>query len=731
MHLPTRLSLLLSSAMLSGAFAQTPPKPAEAPEASKTTDATSESQSIVITAQKRLQLAQDVPLAVSVVGADYLAKSGAVSLKDVVSAIPSLQFTQSQSAVQSSVTIRGVGSSGGVAGLEPSVGIYVDGIYLDRTYMGLGDFNDIERIEVLRGPQGTLFGKNTPAGVISFVTKRPSFTTSGAVEASLGNYGLKKVAATFTGPLVDDQIAVRFSIFDSNRNGFFENTWTGQSANDSRSSGVRARALLRPASDVELLFSVEHTSQRGQCCAAETGPVPGSRIASAAAAGRPFPSVMDPTDRKVSFDGAFSNQVTVDAAGVEANWSVGDHTLTALLSLRNSVQFGGIDADFSQLAFLNILAGRDSGQTSAELRIASPANRPFNYVAGLYYLSTNVTENSTTSGLLNNKGFSQIDNRSLAAFGQATYTFSKQFDISAGLRYTRDAKSLTASQIPGWGVASESGSDGRFSGMANARYTVDKDTMVYASLTRGYKSFGFNDGQVDPALGQKRFFDAELSTSYELGIKKEWLNRTLTTNATLFNTVFDNYQASSFSPNPTGGGSVFLLQNAAKLTTRGVELELSARPSRGTELSLAYTYLNAKFDNFKTGPGITGVSTVQDLSGRPLANAPKHALSLVGSQRWPIAGTGLTAFAWGEVSRRSDYFTGQNLDPQFAQPGYTMVNARVGIERGAWTLEAWVRNLTDKTVLYAGNFNPLGPTMPKLYFIGDPRTAGATLRVKF
>ena len=729
MHLPTRLSVLLSTAMLSGAFAQTNPPSADT---GKAADAEKpQTQSIVITAQKRLQIAQDVPLAVSVVGSDYIAKSGAVSLKDVASAIPSLQFTQSQSAVQSSVSIRGVGSSGGVAGLEPSVGMYVDGIYLDRTYMGLGDFNDIERIEVLRGPQGTLFGKNTPAGVINFITKRPSFTPSGAVEGSLGSFGLKKVAATVTGPIVNDQLAVRVSVFDSNRDGVLENTFTGAKVNDSRSSGVRARALLRASDDVEMLFTLEQMNQRGQCCAAETGPVPASRLTSAAAAGRPFPAVIDPTDRKVSFDGAFANKVTVDAVGAEVNWSLGDYTLTGLFSLRDTVQAGGIDADFSQLAFLNIVAGRDSAQKSFELRIASPADRAFNYVAGVYYLSTSVTENSTTTGLINNTGFSQIDNKSYAAFGQASYAFSKQFDVSAGLRYTYDEKNLFASQTPGWGSAAESGNDGQYSGMFNARYRMDKDTMVYASLTRGYKSFGFNDGQVISALGQKRFFDAELSTSAELGVKKEWMNRKLTTNATLFNTVFDNYQASSFSPNASGGGSVFLLQNAAKLTTRGLELELSARPSPATEVSLAYTYLNAKFDNFKTGPGITGVSTVQDLSGRPLANAPKHAFSLVGSQRWPIAGTKFTAFVWGEVSRRSDYFTGQNLDPQFAQRAYTMVNARVGIESGAWTLEAWVRNATDKTVLYAGNFNPLGATMPSVYFIGDPRMTGATLRLKF
>ncbi|HZF79043.1 MAG TPA: TonB-dependent receptor plug domain-containing protein, partial [Rubrivivax sp.] len=286
MHAPNHLALLIASAMISGAYAQTetPPSPPSEPAGSTGV------QSVTVTAQKRLQLAQEVPLAVSAVGSEYIAKSGAASLKDVVSAIPSLQFTQSQSAVQSSVTIRGVGSSGGVAGLEPSVGMYIDGIYLDRTYMGLGDFNDIERIEVLRGPQGTLFGKNTPAGVINFITKRPAFKFGGAAEATVGNYGLRKVAATVTTPLISETLAWRVSAFDSQRDGYLHNTWTDQAVNDSQSRGLRARALWRATEDVELLLSYERTTQKGLCCAAETGPVAAPRLASAAAAGRPFPT---------------------------------------------------------------------------------------------------------------------------------------------------------------------------------------------------------------------------------------------------------------------------------------------------------------------------------------------------------------------------------------------------------------------------------------------------------
>lgn len=738
---PKYLSLLISSTLMTGAYAQVT---TQGNEPVKPLD------TVTITAQKRDQIAQEVPIAVTVVGADFLQKSGGASLKDIVSAMPSVQFTQSQSQIQSTVSIRGVGSGGGVAGLEPSVGLYVDGIYLDRTAMGIGDFNDIERIEVLKGPQGTLFGKNTPAGVVNFITKRPGFQRGGEAELTLGNYGLRKAALTATTPLIDDKLAVRITGFNRQRNGVLQNTWNGESVNNANASGLRARALWMPTSNVDVLVTVERGIDNQNCCAPDLDSVSAGLLAGARTIGKPFPSVLNNADRLTSFNSPFKNNISTNAYSLESNWNLGDYTVTGLFSLRKVAQRGSIDADFTQLDLLAINDMRDYSQKSAELRIASPADRPFNYVAGVYYFNKSVTEAVTTTALSDirvlNPGLvagrssqsgSVIDNTSYAMFGQATYELTKKFDVSAGLRYTYDDKKLTAQQVlPNggpfvsrpWGPVAESQSGGNTSGMVNARYRWDKDSMAYASLTRGYKAFGFNDGDVPAGLGQKRFFDAELSNSVEVGVKKEWANRTVTTNVAIFRTKFDNYQASSFSPNPNGGTSVFLLQNAGKLTTQGLELELSARPIRGASAGLAYTYLNAKFNDFKTGPGITGVSTTQDLSGRTLANAPTHSLSLTGQYRWALSGTALTAFTWGELSRRSQYFTSQNLDPRFLQPAYTQINARAGIEGKAWSLELWGRNLTDKNVLYAGGPGTVGGLV---YFNADPRTYGMTVRLKF
>lgn len=749
MHAPKLLAAMIASALASGAYAQAA-APASTPAVLET---------VTVTAQKREQLMQDVPLAVGVVSSDFIAKSGASSLKDVVSAMPSVHFTQSQSGGQSTVSIRGVGSSGGVAGLDPSVGIYIDGIYIDRTWLGIGEFNDIERIEVLRGPQGTLFGKNTPAGSISYITKKPSFKAAGEVEGTVGNFGLHRLAFTYTAPLVDDKLAVRLSAFERKRNGTMRNTFTNEDVNDVDANGVRGRALWKASENLEVIFTLEHGVDRQNCCYPEFGPVTQARRDSAAAIGKPFPAVVDLTDRQITVNAPFRNQVTTDAYAVEANYALGDHTVTALLSQRDAVQRGQIDADFTQIDTIgNVYGNRDLRQRSLELRIASPENRTISYVAGLFYFEKQVTE---LGGLVSGKDArflfpgaaafyttpresasrSDIDNKSYSLFGQATYALNKQIDLTGGLRYNRDQKSLQAGQVllngpmPGlasaFGPVSESDKDGRVSGMVNLRYRPDSDTMVYGSLTRGYKSFGFNDGQVNAALNQKRFFNAEQSTSTEVGLRKEWLDNRVTTNVTLFNTVFDNYQASSFAPAPgTNTGTAFLLQNAGKLTTRGVELELSARPTRAASVALAYTYLDAKFNDFKGGPGIPGVGSVQDLSGKELANAPRHSLSLSGQYRWPIPGTAFTAFAWGEVAHRSSYFTSQNLDPLFLQEGYSQVNARVGLDAGAWQIELWARNLTDKLFIYTGSRLSLSAGS-RITWINDPRTFGLTARLKF
>ena len=271
-----------------------------------------EVEEVIVTAQKREERLKEVPLAITAVTSEDLERSGANALRDVVSLTPSVTFSQSQGPVQSNIAIRGVGSSGGVAGLEPSVGVYVDGVYLDRTSIGVSDFNDVERIEVLRGPQGTLFGKNTPAGLINFITKRPAFEFGGDAAVTVGNYNARYGSASLTGP-VSDKLALRVSGFYRERDGFLENRLKNEDVNGLEAYGVRGRALWRPADDLELLFTYENHRNVQNCCAPEFAPVGAGHRAIAAAIGKPFPSVIDPEDREVFFDGNFSYKHVINA----------------------------------------------------------------------------------------------------------------------------------------------------------------------------------------------------------------------------------------------------------------------------------------------------------------------------------------------------------------------------------------------------------------------------------
>lgn len=712
---------------------------------------------IIVTAQKREERLRDVPLAITAITGDALDQSGALALRDVVTLVPSLYFSQSQGPVQSNVSIRGVGSSGGVAGLEPSVGIYVDGVYLDRTSIGVADFNDIERIEVLRGPQGTLFGKNTPAGLINFITKRPEFAWGGDAAATIGNYGFYNVTGSVTGPIAGDKLALRVSGFYRARDGFLFNQTKNEDTNDLDAYGVRARLLWNVTDGLELLATYEHHSTTQNCCAAEFSPVGATQLALSSAIGKPFPAINDPDDLRVAFDGGFSYRHKINAGTIEANLDIGDYVLTSISSLRDYRQRSFIDGDFSQLDFFRVISGnRDHRQFSQEVRLASPADKPVSFVAGLFYFYKRQNERggatygADTPAILSRLGGalaslaptyatirssasgSDIVNRSYAAFTQAKVQFSDRFDMSFGIRYTHDEKSIFTFQtstevVPILATPRNeraAADDGQFSGVINARWRPDDDTMVYASLTRGYKSFGFNDSAVNTAIGQNRFFDAELSTGGELGFRRNWAAFQL--GVTGFWTVFDDYQASSFAP-----GNTFLLQNAAQLTTRGIELEALLRPAKGVTFNINYTWLDAKFDDFKTGPGQPGGPTVQDLSGAPLQDAPTHSLSLVGHYDHRFTDK-VTGFLHGEMSLRSDVQTAQSLDPLLVQPDYVLVNARAGLEFGKIGLELWVRNLTNEIILYRGAVPPaLFTAGSRIRFVGDPRTFGATARVRF
>lgn len=750
-----------------------------AAQAQTAADKRADGDEIIVTATKTGQTVLQAPVSVGVVSGETIKQTGATNFAELSTLLPSVVFSSQQSPIQSNVGIRGVTTAGGSAALEPSVGIYIDGIFTDRTSIGIGDFNDIAAVEVLRGPQSTLFGNASPAGIINFVTRRPEKTFGGEVQATYGNFNRIQIAGTVTGPLVTDALFARLSGFYHKRDGYLNNL-IGPDSNDQNAFGARGRLLFDNGGRATLLATVEFSRSRQNCCLPVFDNVPEAlyqRFATASAAhpfvgtGVPFPR--DQYQRQVvAADGRNTADQDLFAVSLEGRLDLGGgHELLSISAYRNVKQVSVADIDFTGLdllTFPNIV--RKNQQLSQELRITSSSDRPFSWLVGAYYFRKDVTEDSAliinpaTAALLggnavaqNSPTFSDIANENFALFGEGTLNIADRLKITGGLRYNYDDKGIFAraerlrangsavspiQTIPG---DKRQRSGGQLTGRVVVEYGWSDNVRSYASYTRGYKAFGINDDAnlLRNIPGANYFFDSEIVDNYEIGLKGSIPAIRSTFSLVAFRTDYNNYQAlSSFID--ANNTLRFFLQNAASLRSQGIELDLTLRPVEGLSLTAAASYVDAKFRSFPNAEGPTGP---RNLSGQPLTDAPTFSLSIAGRYEAPI-NANLKGFIAADVFYRSSVFTELTYDPNLVQGAYTKINARIGlgqIDRG-WTLELFGRNLTD-TITFGRGGRPVfgsvtallpfagAPSFPVgntyIKFTGEPRTFGVTARYSF
>ncbi len=758
--------------------AQAQTAPLEAPSAQAAATPEEEDPNVIIVqATRQGQSVQDAPISVSVIDERLIEGSGATNFSEVATLIPSVVFSQSQSPIQSNVGIRGVTTVGGSAALEPSVGIYIDGVFTDRTSLGIGDFTDIARIEVLRGPQGTLFGNSSPAGVINFVTKRPSRTMGGDVETTFGNFGRVQVAGSVTGPLFTNT-AFRISAFSHRRDGYLKNL-AGTDRNNQDAWGIRGRLLLEPAPGLEFLLTAETGKTNVRCCAPVIDDVSAATIArfGTASAGFPFVGTGVPfpadqlEDQVVAVGGKQRYRNKLTAFSIDAGYDLGSARLSAITAIRKSDSFEQQDLDFTALNLLDFPAAtREQDQFSQEVRLTSTGRQRLSYLVGAYFFQKKASERA--AGIFINPSLvaivpsilaastpsgSDIKNRNYAIFGELGFAITDQLRLTGGLRYNYDDKHITAfaSRLRSTGVelsptqripaAFQDRDGGELTGRAIIEYDFTRNIQTYASYTRGYKAFGINDDAnlLRNVPGASFFFDSEKVDNYEIGLKTYFPASRLTANIVLFNTKYNDFQAlSSFTD--TSNVLRFFLQNAASLTARGAEIDVSWRPSSRFFVQTSATLLDASFDSFPNSQGPAGPL---DLSGERLRDAPEFSASLVAQYTQPLADR-LEAFVRGDVFRRSKVFTNQNLDPLEVQGAYTKLNGRIGIGApdGKWSIETFVRNITNEiTFTRAGvpTFGAVNGVLPllsippfptgnsRVRFTEEPRTYGLTLRTRF
>lgn len=739
---------------------------------------------IVVTARRREESAQDVPIALTAIGGAQLEATNTIGLLQVQEQVPSLAIT-AINPNNTNVNIRGLGANAFLSniGLENGVGVHVDGVYLARPAQSTFELVDLDRIEILRGPQGTLFGKNTTAGAINIVTRLPSFDFEAGLDASYGNYDYYQVRGTLSGP-ISDTLAARVSLSQTERGGFIDNVRTGKKINDFKSRTARGQLLFKPSDTFSLRLIADYSDQNSKCCAntlarlvttrVDGSALPNGYLARAARVGYtslPFAPFL----RKNDTDSAYIVDQKQYGFSAEMNLDLGDHRLTSITSLRKWKYDPETDADGIGLAIFD--AARqviDDQQFTQELRFASTGKRTVDYVLGLYYYDHDVDvaqltqygadspdfvlggANAVTVAALNGFGVvtdSRLRAKSYAAFGQATWNVSEAFSITGGLRFNHETKRGVLNQTqaggadlsllpdsvagPALGIRNQFGRVTAFSartreqgltGQINLAYKVTPDVMVYATYARGSKSGGIN--MTNLPVGVAPTIRPEKVNHYEVGLKSTLLDRKLTLNAALFQTQIGDYQTTILDADR----SASYLQNAGKVRSRGFEVESWLRPARGLSLRAAVTYVDAELRSFKNAPcpiEYFQLQTICDLSGTRLPGAPKWAMSL-GGEYTASLNDALQAYVGADYSYRSSVFTSSNAARATLVPGYGLVNARVGVKSrdGQWDASLWARNLFDKnyfTSLTVAGFNSGAVTG----LVGDPGTYGLTVRFRY
>lgn len=462
------------------AVAQTTPPAAPTPAPTASDDYSSD---VIVTATKREQTLQDVPISVSVTSTDTVEKARIVDLIDLQSVVPSLKVTQFQSAGQTNFTIRGFGNGNGNDGIESSVGVFIDGVYRSRSAAALDDLPEIERIEVLRGPQSTLFGKNVSAGAISIVTKRPEFEWHGKAEISVGNYGQINPKGTITGP-ISDSLAFRLSGSINERDGYFNNVVTGRDVNERNRWSIRGDILFQPSADFSLRLIADYNVIREVCCGAETvfnGPAT-LAIGAPVSVGGLGKQINDTTrtfDRNLVYNTNPTNRLVGKGISGQVDWSLGFAKLTSITAYRDQVNQTTLDVDFTGADISNLASANHIKTFTQEFRLASDGTGPLSWLVGGFYDHENldtgrdilygtdarayinaltngaVTQLETLQSLVNpaikpgktyfqaGQGISdhyKMTQTSFSLFGQAEYKITDRLTVTGGLAYLNDKK---------------------------------------------------------------------------------------------------------------------------------------------------------------------------------------------------------------------------------------------------------------------------------------------------
>jgi len=719
---------------------------------------------VVVTAQKRVESLQDVPISITAVSGDTMAENGVFKIEDLQAFTPNLSMTET--GVSTQIFVRGIGT-GNNAGFEQSVGTYVDGIYYGRQQLLRMPFLDLERIEVLRGPQSILFGKNSIAGALNMTTAKPTDEFEGKVS---GNYSpdgdITEFIGVVSGPLTDN-LSGRLALRKYDEEGWMENTFNGDDELERDDTAVRGALRWDATDNLRIDFKAEwnefNTSGR-QIEIVQDDPAPGGSATFAdilTTLGHPDAITEVKQNNKRQADTGDDSENEVENYTMNIDYAIGDMTLTAVTGYVTYDFEEENDLDFVGAPIIFGILGEEYEQFSQEIRLVSPGGETVDWIAGAFYqtseqdFSTDVyiPENSVlgTLGLVPVVGTVAdqeytAESELWAVFAQATWNFSDFWSITLGGRYTEETKdatrevnirdSDTGDFVPTGGVAAalwrsqlgvdseqwmghSLGNDGDgkrdesvFTPLVTVQWEASDEVMLYASWSTGFKSGGFDAAA---SINTSWEFEEEEATTYEIGAKTTLADGSAEVNVAIYRTEYDDLQTSQFD-----GVLGFVVGNAKETIVQGVELDGRWALTENLTMGYGVAYLDHEYKDFSNGTCyntqepdgdvIDGVELC-DYTGKRGQFTPEWSGNLSFLHVYPIGDRGLELQSSFDLSYKDEQNTHVNLDPQWEVDSLTQINLRMGLYAPSWDLAVLVQNVTDEQQFsYVGNTPLSGST---------------------
>jgi len=769
----SRLALAMATAWPGMALAQ-----AETPDPNAVGDSREDGE-IIVTAQKRAENVSDVPLAINAFSGETLEEANVTQLFDVQRLAPSLRVDLGARADKPRVVIRGVGSSGGTA-IEPSVATFMDGIYVPREGATLSTYLDIEAVEILRGPQGTLFGRNASVGAISLRSAAPRFENSGRLTAEYGTgnryklFGHANVAAS-------DEFAVRIAAQGEIFDGLYRNDLTGDRVGGVNSFAGRLSARARLSDAVENTLRLTYSQRKGNDYFTPYLLLPDS-----------FPAGQLPA-YLARFAGIGSTDVDLEPFDRRINQFVDDLLDDRQYTLANELAFTtGSGFQIKLISGYNDWKVRQRGhhvfgaETATGIQYQLTASQSLQQelqfisqedflvpglsaVAGLYYFNEDLTIDedfqltadacrlalptspalptclASAAAPATDVNFDQETN-SLAAYAQLTYALAPTLDLTLGTRWSQDDKDALFDARPAQPIGALFTTteqtpltlkQSRFTYRANLAWRPTDDAMLFASFTTGFKSGGFNSASSNVVLGQGRQVLPETVESWELGAKTSWLDDLLRLDVVAYQMDIANFQDRAYT------GVTFAIRNAGGIRNRGVETDFAIRPAEWFSLTGGIAYLDSEFTSYPGASALPGIAGTQDLTGKRPTFTPKWS-GAVGSEFRGELGGGMRWMLRGDLAFTSKANIGGVNDdnPATVQDGYSLLSARATLygPDDRWSVSAFGANLTDHGYCTSYAYQPFGALIAavapgqsalRCNVVGTPRTFGIAASVGF